>query len=394
LPGARGNEFQLDRYDDQELRHKQQWLAARVRTLMQGPEQLGADHQGSRAVVGYTQASADQLRLTLDGGWHWTAARKNKRFYSVQHRDVELSHRDSKSMTVFTSLSVSHVSSIMRKEPGSNAGATNRLAKVTFVSSNEAYSKKLPGVHMIKNAIHKSFRFFGFDVVRFSREQMCPPDFEASDVEIVRAVRPWTMTSVERIHALIHSVSYISDRAIPGAIVECGVWKGGSMAAVARTLLQRRDVSRDLYLFDTFAGMTDPNAIDVDYLGKDASEVLRRDPAFKCANAPLEEVKEVLYATGYPRERIHFIAGKVEDTIPSSAPSTVALLRLDTDWYASTMHELLYLFPLLSQAGVIIIDDYGHWKGSRQACDEYFAQNHIVLLLNRIDYTGRIALKP
>jgi hypothetical protein len=246
---------------------------------------------------------------------------------------------------------------------------------------------------MIKNAIHKSFRYFGFDVVRFRQEQQCPPDFCAGETEIVRKVRPWTMTSPERIHALIHAISYLSERSVPGAIVECGVWKGGSMAAAALTLLQKKDVSRDLYLFDTFEGMTDPTSNDVDYLGKSASEVLRRDVGSKCGNAPLEEVKEVLYATGYPRERIHFIQGKVEDTIPSSAPSSIALLRLDTDWYASTMHELVHLFPLLSQAGVIIIDDYGHWKGSRQACDEYFAQNQIALLLNRIDYTGRIALK-
>jgi O-methyltransferase len=247
---------------------------------------------------------------------------------------------------------------------------------------------------MISAAIHKFLRFFGFDIVRFSREEPFPPDFREGETEIVRAVRPWTMTSPERIYALIHAVSYISERAIPGGIVECGVWKGGSMAAAARTLLRRRDVSRDLYLFDTFEGMTDPTANDADYSGKRASEVLREDPGFKCTNAPLEEVKEVLYATGYPKERIHFIAGKVEDTIPSSAPASIALLRLDTDWYTSTMHELVHLFPRLSKEGVIIIDDYGHWQGSRQACDEYFAQNHIALLLNRIDYTGRIALKP
>jgi O-methyltransferase len=247
---------------------------------------------------------------------------------------------------------------------------------------------------MINRAIHKFVRQLGFDITRYSPEQPCPPDFREDETEIVRAVRPWTMTSPERIYALIHAVRYVSERAIPGAIVECGVWRGGSMAAAARVLLDQKDVSRDLYLFDTFEGMTDPTENDVNFLGKSASEELRKDPDVKCANAPLEEVKEVLYATGYPRERIHFIAGKVEDTIPSSAPPSIALLRLDTDWYASTMHELIHLFPRLSQAGVIIIDDYGHWKGSRQACDEYFARNRIALLLNRIDYTGRIAVKP
>jgi O-methyltransferase len=247
---------------------------------------------------------------------------------------------------------------------------------------------------MIKAAIHKSFRFFGLDIIKFPREQAFPPDFRNDEAEIIRAVQPWTMTSPERIYALIQAACYISARGIPGAIVECGVWRGGSMAAVARTLIQRQDVSRDLYLFDTFAGMTDPTANDVDYSGKSASEVLSEDAAFKCANAPLGEVKKVLHDTGYPSERIHFIPGKVEDTIPASAPSSIALLRLDTDWYESTKHELIHLFPQLSPAGVLIIDDYGHWQDSRQACDEYFQQNRIPVLLNRIDYTGRIALKP
>jgi O-methyltransferase len=247
---------------------------------------------------------------------------------------------------------------------------------------------------MIKAAIHKSFRLFGLDIIHFPpREQAHPPDFRKDEDDIIREVRPWTMTSAERIYALIQAVRYVSASAIAGAIVECGVWKGGSMVAIARTLLQLQDVRRDLYLFDTFEGMPEPTVEDVDYSGKQASEVLLKDIGFKCADAPLERVKEVLYGTGYPRERIHFVRGKVEETVPASAPDSISLLRLDTDWYTSTKHELIHLFPRLSQAGVIIIDDYGHWRGSRQACDEYFSENRIPILLNRIDYTGRIALK-
>jgi len=153
-------------------------------------------------------------------------------------------------------------------------------------------------------------------------------------------------------------------------------------------------VKRDLYLFDTFEGMPEPGVQDVAYSGKQASEVLREDAGSRCADAPLDQVKEVLYGTGYPRGKIHFVRGRVEETIPASAPDKISLLRLDTDWYSSTNHELAHLFPRLSHAGVVIIDDYGHWRASRQACDEYFSQNRIPILLNRIDYTGRIALKP
>lgn len=247
---------------------------------------------------------------------------------------------------------------------------------------------------MIKAVIHKGLRMFGLDIVRLRhQEPSYPPDFGADDVGIIQEVQPWTMTSAERIYSLIQAVRYISANAIEGAIVECGVWKGGSMAAIARALLELKDVNRDLYLFDTFEGMPEPSARDVDHFGKQASAVLSADIGQRCADAPLEQVREVVYGTGYPREKTHFVRGRVEETIPASAPDAISLLRLDTDWYASTKHELTHLFPRLSKAGVIIIDDYGHWRGSRQACDEYFGQNHIPILLNRIDYTGRIALK-
>lgn len=248
---------------------------------------------------------------------------------------------------------------------------------------------------MIKAAIHRAFRLFSLDIIRYTPEdKVFPPDFRKDEAEILRAVRPWTMTSPDRVYALIQAVRYVSSNDIAGAIVECGVWKGGSMAAVARTLLQRQDVSRELYLFDTFEGMTAPTVRDVDYSGKTASQDLLERPAHKCDDAPLDQVKEVLYATGYPRERIHFVRGRVEATIPASAPDAISLLRLDTDWYESTRHELVHLFPRMSKAGVIVIDDYGHWQGCRQACDEYFAHNRIPILLNRIDFAGRIALKP
>jgi len=147
---------------------------------------------------------------------------------------------------------------------------------------------------MIKAAIHKTFRLFGLDIVRFPPpQQAAHPDFREDELEILREVLPWTKTSPDRIYALIQAVRYVRASAIPGALVECGVWKGGSMAAVARTLQQMNDTSRDLYLFDTFEGMTAPTESDVDYTGKQASEILSEDEGFDCADAPLEQVKDV-----------------------------------------------------------------------------------------------------
>ena len=98
-------------------------------------------------------------------------------------------------------------------------------------------------------------------------------------------------------------------------------------------------------------------------------------------------------STGYEPSRVRYIKGRVEDTLPDEAPARIALLRLDTDWYESTRHELLTLYPRLSRGGVLIIDDYGYWQGARRAVDEYFTSHASPVLLNRIDNTGRVAVK-
>jgi O-methyltransferase len=223
-------------------------------------------------------------------------------------------------------------------------------------------------------------------------------DFDSESSAIIRRVQPYTMTTPERIYALIQAVRYVSSAGIPGSIVECGVWRGGSMMAVALTLLVagRRDI--DLYLLDTYEGMSEPGAKDVDFRGQTAAEKLGQTKKTRSseiwAYSPVAEVRQNMAETGYDESRLHFIAGKVEDTLPGQAPEQIALLRLDTDWYASTRHELVHLYPRLSRGGVLLLDDYGHWKGARQAVDEYLAANNLNLLLNRVDAAGRIAIKP
>jgi hypothetical protein len=239
-------------------------------------------------------------------------------------------------------------------------------------------------------------RKVGFDVVRYAPS--LPADIDPAAAEIIRSARTHTMTSPERLYALIQAVRHVSAAPIPGSIVECGVWRGGSMLAVARTLIEAVDATRDLYLYDTYEGMSQPGAQDVDIEGQAASALLkdqdRSDPESAWCYATLEDVRRTLSSTGYDESRMHFVKGKVEDTIPESAPDRIAVLRLDTDWYESTRHELEHLYPRLSPGGVLIIDDYGHWAGCRQAVDEYFAAQGIHLLLSRVDYTGRIAVKP
>ncbi len=215
------------------------------------------------------------------------------------------------------------------------------------------------------------------------------PDLQDEVIETINRVRRATMTGPARVAAVCHAVEYIVRGEIPGTIVECGVWKGGSMMAAALTL-QRLKAKRELYLFDTFDGMTPPTSADKDLRGRLADE--RLGPySYSHLRVTVEHVAANLESTGYRNSLIHYVRGPVEETLPEKAPEQIALLRLDTDWYESTLHEMKTLFPRLSPGGILIIDDYGDWQGARKAVDEYFA-NHAVFL-SRIDFTGRLMVK-
>jgi O-methyltransferase len=216
--------------------------------------------------------------------------------------------------------------------------------------------------------------------------------------QLIQRVKRRTMTTPEKLYGLIQATRYISAHDIPGAVVECGVWRGGSMQTVAYTLLEAGESERDLHLFDTFEGMPE-NPSDIDRRtfagGETAAELLAvSDRSAKIwAYAPFEDVHAAMDETGYPTERIHYHRGLVEETVPGEAPERISILRLDTDWYESTRHELEHLYDRLSPGGVLIIDDYGGWAGSRKATDEFLDKTRAPLLLLPIS-GGRIAVKP
>jgi O-methyltransferase len=168
--------------------------------------------------------------------------------------------------------------------------------------------------------------------------------------------------------SLMRAVQYVERNGIPGAFVECGVWRGGSMMAVARTLLATGTTDRDLFLFDTYSGMPQAADVDVDDCNRSAAPLLaelrkrtveEQNENEVVAQCSLENVRAHVTSTGYPQEKMHFVEGRVEDTIPKCAPNNVAMLRLDTDWHESMRHELIHPFPRLSSREISIIDDYG-----------------------------------
>lgn len=230
---------------------------------------------------------------------------------------------------------------------------------------------------------------------RRGRRKGLPGHYDQEMRRIIKRVRPRTMTAHVKLSGLILATRYVVQHQIPGDIVECGVWRGGSMQAVALTLMGLGSTERDLHLFDTFEGMPPPTEHDLRQDGTPAAELLARASrdASVWAVAGLEDVQQGMAEVGYPAEKVHFHRGLVEETIPAAAPETISILRLDTDWYESTKHELEHLYKRLSPGGVLIIDDYGHWEGSRRATDEFLDKTGEPLLLVPMN-TGRIAVKP
>jgi O-methyltransferase len=246
---------------------------------------------------------------------------------------------------------------------------------------------------VLGRSVRGGLRRLGYELRRITTEEPMPVDYDEATIALYRAVRPYTMTSHERINALRRAVIYVVEAGVEGAFVECGVWRGGSMLAIAMTLKSLNVTDRDLYLYDTFTMMPLPGDEDVDVLGNRAADLYDETVAVtQLQGLPVEGVRDVMLTSGYPADRLHFVAGMVEDTIPSQTPELLAICRLDTDLYASTKHEMEHLFPRINEGGVLIVDDYGHFMGAKKAIDDYLAAIGGGVLLDRIDFTGRLAL--
>jgi hypothetical protein len=224
--------------------------------------------------------------------------------------------------------------------------------------------------------------------------------FDHEDFDIISHVLPYTMATPGQLTVLIDAVKYVVRRNVPGDIVECGVWRGGSMMAVALTLIKMNAKNRNLFLYDTYTGMTQPSDEDIDIFGVAAPDVYSEFSKYRQKRdiclwhyASLEEVKSSFLNLDYPSDRILFVQGKVEDTIPFQIPEDISILRLDTDCYSSIKHELEHLYPRLALGGVLMIDDYGTWKGVKKAVDDYFQEYGINMLFTRIDKACRVGVK-
>ncbi len=247
--------------------------------------------------------------------------------------------------------------------------------------------------------VNSALEKLGFELRRTKLHQF-PREATTAEIAIINLVRPFTMTSVDRVWGALQSVRYVTANAIPGAIVECGVWRGGSVMAMAKQLNNLNSEPRDFYLYDTFSGMTAPSGVDIDRRAdKLASDLMSQENPISnngdniWAVASLNQVKSNLAQIEYPQNRFNFVEGDVISTLNEVVPDQIAILRLDTDWYESTAKELDILYPKLVSGGICIIDDYGHFEGAKKAVDEFLADSDLHPLIHKLDYAGRMWIK-
>eukprot|EP00541_Cyclophora_tenuis_P006546 CAMPEP_0116564860 /NCGR_PEP_ID=MMETSP0397-20121206/13572_1 /TAXON_ID=216820 /ORGANISM="Cyclophora tenuis, Strain ECT3854" /LENGTH=250 /DNA_ID=CAMNT_0004091559 /DNA_START=221 /DNA_END=973 /DNA_ORIENTATION=- len=223
-----------------------------------------------------------------------------------------------------------------------------------------------------------------------------------SDDELKPYLRLFTMVSDQHLDLALEAVAKVNSDGIDGDIVECGVWKGGVTMGMI-IVNQRYNIDRNFWLFDTFEGLPEPvdekNGLKAkkvfEALQSNASseeitkrEITRSIEFGKWNYGPLDVVRNNIYYTGYPRDKIRFVKGKVEETLGTvnTTPAKIAILRLDTDWYESTKVELEILYDKLQPGGLLIIDDFCSWEGSQRASNEFF-RDRLNLSANKVSKT-------
>ena len=246
---------------------------------------------------------------------------------------------------------------------------------------------------IFKRLIFALLRRLDIEILRNASSKF-PVELSEFEKSVLKKVKPLTMTTPNRLAGVALGMKYIALNEIKGDVVEAGVWAGGSIGAAALIGVNDK-LTRKYWLYDTFEGMNRPSFEDTpEALEKYLATKHKDDEGSTWCEVNENQVRANLASLGVDLSMCNFVAGPVEKTLVNGPlPKKIALLRLDTDWYESTLIELQVLFPKLVKGGVLIIDDYGHWQGARRAVDEYFEGLKFKPLLIPLDYTGRICVK-
>lgn len=248
----------------------------------------------------------------------------------------------------------------------------------------------------LKIIVKKILSLFNLRLSKISVTKFVPIEADKKIIKFIEICSKFSMTGQQRMYLLSQAILNVKEKKLEGDFVECGVWRGGNIL-LYQLLNDFYSLNKNIFAYDTFEGMTTPEDIDINYTGNSAKELLLKNKKSEHiinthALSTIDSVKKNILKHS-KLENINFIIGAVEKSLllEKNLPKKISVLRLDTDWYASTKIELEILYPRLVQGGVLIIDDYGHWQGARKAVDEYFFDKK--KWLHVCDYTCRYLIK-
>lgn len=228
--------------------------------------------------------------------------------------------------------------------------------------------------------------------------------------EMIACIRSHTMVTLPRLVSLVDQVRHCEQAGLPGAFVECGVWKGGCVGLMALANLKYGAARRDLHLFDAFTEICEPDeTIDGERAVQEARALTHGTGGTKGRLTPLTGFYDVFGGPGtleeniallertirYDSQKIHYHKGWFQETLLTDAATVgpIAILRLDGDWYASTKTCLEHLYDLVVPGGYVIIDDYDTYDGCRRAVEEFIASRNLPVQPHRVDADCRYWVK-
>lgn len=199
-------------------------------------------------------------------------------------------------------------------------------------------------------------------------------------VKKIHAIIPYTMVGISGLEATYRLVNKLNSKGIAGDMIELGVAKGGCAALISSIIFDKNSphyMERNLWLFDSYEGLPEPSMED--FKNKSTGEHVRPLPKGSCCGT-LEEVKHLLFHIfDFPIDKIYFVKGWFENTIPVEQHKIqkIALLRIDADWYKSTKSCIEGFYSKVVNDGAIIVDDYESCFGCKKAIDEFLDINSI-----------------
>jgi O-methyltransferase len=189
-----------------------------------------------------------------------------------------------------------------------------------------------------------------------------------------------TNKSLTNLYDLVHKVNREN---LPGDIVECGVWNGGSAAVMAIACRESQPPlpNRKIWLFDSFQGLPPPGEND---------DQLERDSYFEGWNkGSVTKVRRIFSKLKLPLDSVYIIPGWFNETLKTASVSSIALLNIDADWYDSVKLVLETFYDKVVPGGYIALDDYGWWLGCDRAVADFFTERQINgVMIQRLDQRG------